>query len=222
MPMFLEWIDEILGINHELSAEEFGFGGNELAFLAANGKIEDQVRDKILFTLFKKYGHSHRIVKEYKDIDLAIFDMSNKDVPVCVVEFKACSDIETIGYLRYAEELQHDRDKLVEFMDPCERFFVMITNMPIKLFGGEIDIRDIQVYYKMVKRLFNEKNRLEALEKAEEKWKKNLESVQIPIGNSPLFTSNRIHGGKLPLFTGQSKQIAIDIHLAITKIPRYD
>ena len=61
---------------------ENGFTQNELAFLALQGKIELQLRDKIAWLLYDKEGY-HNVKKEYapkvgdigrKKCDLAILD----------------------------------------------------------------------------------------------------------------------------------------------------
>jgi hypothetical protein len=63
--------------------------GGELAFLALQGKIELQLRDKIAWLLQQYYGDKYYIKKEYKRCDLAI--LNKEFTPLCLVEFKAHS-----------------------------------------------------------------------------------------------------------------------------------
>ena len=75
------------------------YGNNELAFLAMQGKIELQLRDKIAWYLEQNIPNNYCVKREYnipgKDLlcrcDLAILDKNNKMQPVCLIEFKAHS-----------------------------------------------------------------------------------------------------------------------------------
>lgn len=80
------WKDIIKTCVEEAGAK---FEKNELAFLALQGKIELQLRDKIAWLLQQKYGDKYYIKKEYKRHDLAILDDNLN--PKCLVEFKAHS-----------------------------------------------------------------------------------------------------------------------------------
>ena len=70
---------------------------NELAFLAMQGKIELQLRDKIAWYLEQNISNNYYVKREYnipgngrKKCDLAILDKNNMQ-PVCLIEFKAHS-----------------------------------------------------------------------------------------------------------------------------------
>lgn len=73
---------------------------NELAFLAMQGKIELQLRDKIAWYIEQNINTGQYCVRrEYnapgnkgrKKCDLAILDINNNMKPVCLIEFKAHS-----------------------------------------------------------------------------------------------------------------------------------
>ena len=70
---------------------------NELAFLAMQGKIELQLRDKIAWYLEQNIPNNYCVKREYnipgngrQKCDLAILDTNNMK-PVCLIEFKAHS-----------------------------------------------------------------------------------------------------------------------------------
>ena len=70
---------------------------NELAFLAMQGKIELQLRDKIAWYLEQNIPNNYCVRREYNipgngrhKCDLAILDKNNMK-PVCLIEFKAHS-----------------------------------------------------------------------------------------------------------------------------------
>lgn len=72
------------------------YGINELAFLAMQGKIELQLRDKIAWYLEQNIPNNYCVKREYnipgngrQKCDLAIIDDTMK--PVCLIEFKAHS-----------------------------------------------------------------------------------------------------------------------------------
>ena len=73
------------------------YGINELAFLAMQGKIELQLRDKIAWYLEQNISNNCCVKREYnipgngrQKCDLAILDKDNMK-PVCLIEFKAHS-----------------------------------------------------------------------------------------------------------------------------------
>jgi hypothetical protein len=73
------------------------YGINELAFLAMQGKIELQLRDKIAWYLEQNIPNNYCVKREYnipgngrQKCDLAILDKDNMK-PVCLIEFKAHS-----------------------------------------------------------------------------------------------------------------------------------
>jgi hypothetical protein len=73
------------------------YGINELAFLAMQGKIELQLRDKIAWYLEQNIPNNYCVKREYnipgngrQKCDLAILDTNNMK-PVCLIEFKAHS-----------------------------------------------------------------------------------------------------------------------------------
>ena len=73
------------------------YGKDELAFLAMQGKIELQLRDKIAWYLEQNIPNNYCVKREYnipgngrQKCDLAILDKNNMQ-PVCLIEFKAHS-----------------------------------------------------------------------------------------------------------------------------------
>ena len=74
------------------------YGINELAFLAMQGKIELQLRDKIAWYLEQNIKENYCVKREYntpgsgrEKCDLSILDKNNDMRPVCLIEFKAHS-----------------------------------------------------------------------------------------------------------------------------------
>ena len=70
---------------------------NELAFLAMQGKIELQLRDKIAWYIEQNFKENYCVKREYntpgsgrEKCDLSILDKNNMQ-PVCLIEFKAHS-----------------------------------------------------------------------------------------------------------------------------------
>ena len=92
------------------------YGINELAFLAMQGKIELQLRDKIAWYIEQKIQENYSVKREYnipgngrKKCDLAILDKNNMQ-PVCLIEFKAHSAATfEKGYINKCED---DIDKM--------------------------------------------------------------------------------------------------------------
>jgi hypothetical protein len=74
------------------------YAKNELAFLAMQGKIELQLRDKIAWYIEQKIQENYSVKREYntpgsgrEKCDLSILDKNNGMRPVCLIEFKAHS-----------------------------------------------------------------------------------------------------------------------------------
>ena len=74
------------------------YGFNELAFLAMQGKIELQLRDKIAWYIEQNIPENYCVKREYntpgsgrEKCDLSILDKNNGMRPVCLIEFKAHS-----------------------------------------------------------------------------------------------------------------------------------
>ena len=110
-----------------------GFDKNELAFLALQGKIELQLRDKIAWLLQQKIGENYYIKKEYKRCDLAIL---NKDfTPLCLIEFKAHSATNfnssksQLG--EYQKHFKNDMGKMANLAkgNDAERFYIFFQTI---------------------------------------------------------------------------------------------
>ena len=125
---------------------ENGFTQNELAFLALQGKIELQLRDKIAWLLYDKYGY-HNVKKEYapkvgdigrKKCDLAILDDDLN--PKCLVEFKAHSSAKwESGYKKCFEDDLRKMREMVEkghFKD-VQLFYVFFQTVHTKIFTSD-------------------------------------------------------------------------------------
>lgn len=89
---------------------------NELAFLAMQGKIELQLRDKIAWYLEQHISNNCCVKREYnipgngrKKCDLAILDKGNMK-PVCLIEFKAHSA--ATFEMDYINKCKEDIDKM--------------------------------------------------------------------------------------------------------------
>lgn len=74
------------------------YAKNELAFLAMQGKIELQLRDKIAWYIEQNIPENYSVKREYntpgsgrEKCDLSILDKNNGMRPVCLIEFKAHS-----------------------------------------------------------------------------------------------------------------------------------
>lgn len=122
------------------SIEELKFEENELAFLALQGKIELQLRDKIAWALYKK-GYKN-VKKEYapKDIDagrskcdLAILDDNLN--PQCLVEFKAHSSQNWEN--QYKKAFEKDMDKMRDFSKNknVDLFYIYFQTYHVKSFN---------------------------------------------------------------------------------------
>lgn len=111
------------------------FEKNEMAFLALQGKIELQLRDKIAWELEKE--GSYYIKKEYspsesegrQKVDLAI--LSKEDLkPVCLIEFKAHSSANK--ETEYGKRCENDCDKMKEMSKEAnanpDKFFVFFQS----------------------------------------------------------------------------------------------
>ena len=123
------------------------FQDNELAFLALQGKIELQLRDKIAWLLYKK-GY-YNVKKEYaprvedigrKKCDLAILDDDLK--PICMVEFKAHSSAKWESH--YKKCFEEDLDKMRQmtqqgqFKD-VQLFYIFFQTVHTRTFETERD-----------------------------------------------------------------------------------
>ena len=84
------------------------YGFNELAFLAMQGKIELQLRDKIAWYIEQNFKENYCVKREYntpgsgrEKCDLSILDKNNDMRPVCLIEFKAHSAATfEMGYIK--------------------------------------------------------------------------------------------------------------------------
>lgn len=93
---------------------------NELAFLALQGKIELQLRDKIAWYIEKQYSKDYLVKREFgpsgrEKCDLAILKKDTKS-PVCLIEFKAHSSAKFENH--YAtKECVHDCKKMIKISE---------------------------------------------------------------------------------------------------------
>lgn len=156
------------------------FDSNEIAFLALQGKIEQQLRDKIAWLLYQK-GYRN-VKKEYapqgfgrKKCDLAILDEMQE--PVCLVEFKAHSTQNWEGkYKTYFEDdVQKMRDFAAEFPHKdIPLYYVFFQTINSKQFNEDREVR-LVAYCDIINRAIKSPNM-----SLEEQWRKMCSSEADP------------------------------------------
>lgn len=112
---------------------------DEFAYLSMTGKIENNVRDKLAFSLYKELKNDYYVLREFKGVgftdrtDISILDKNNKIV--CLVELKARAvsgiDKEFIGLLN------KDYQKMKDKSEKSENISIVIFNN-IKELGLEV------------------------------------------------------------------------------------
>lgn len=130
------------------------FDENELAFLALQGKIELQLRDKIAWCLEKKSRGEYYVKREYgiagrKKCDLAIL---NKDMlPLCLVEFKAHSaSIHEDKYYTYCyDDCQKMEEIAVSASSTPEMYYIFFQTQQE---GKMPTTRRLIAYYDLIKK----------------------------------------------------------------------
>lgn len=103
---------------------------DEFAYLSMTGKIENYVRDKLAFSLYKELKNDYYVLREFKGVgftdrtDISILDKNNKIV--CLVELKARAvsgiNKEFIGLLN------KDYQKMKDKSEKSENISIVIFN----------------------------------------------------------------------------------------------
>lgn len=185
---------------------------NELAFLAMQGKIELQLRDKIAWYIEQNINAGQYCVRrEYnpgkgrKKCDLAILDIDNDMKPVCLIEFKAHS---AATYERkYEQKCKDDIDKMRGIAKSTgtkpEIYYIFFLT---EHHGTLPDDNGLIAYYNIINRALNPKKKLgntNILNKWETEYKKNYSNGIIT---------------KLPIDAGQYYGLKVDIHAMMLKV----
>lgn len=101
-------------ICESIEAVPQGFCDNELAYLAATGKIESVFRDKIAFNLHNQNQTTLIVLREWRRIDIAIFANATDKIPRGLIEIKSAYSFDGClgdGIFRYFEYLKKDLSK---------------------------------------------------------------------------------------------------------------
>ena len=177
---------------------------NELAFLAIQGKIELQLRDKIAWYIEKKLktkqyieqnikAGQYCVRREYnapgnkgrKKCDLAILDINNNMKPVCLIEFKAHSAATyEEGYKNKCDADIKKMRGIASSTGPTPEIYYIFfqtehqERLPLPVNNGLI------AYYGIIKRALKQKLGITDIHK---KWDENYKNgtitkLQIPAG----------------------------------------
>ena len=196
---------------------------NELAFLAMQGKIELQLRDKIAWYIEQNINAGQYIEqninagqyyvrREYnvpgkgrKKCDLAILDINNNMKPVCLIEFKAHS---AATYEKgYIDKCKLDINKMngiaTSTVPTPEIYYIFFLTEH----HGELpEDNGLIAYYNIIKRALNPQKKLgntNILNKWETEYKKEYQNGTIT---------------PLQIVAGEYYDLKVDIHAMILEV----
>lgn len=118
---------------------------DEFAYLSMTGKIENNVRDKLAFSLYKEFKNEYYVLREFKGVgftdrtDISILDKNNEIV--CLIELKARA-VPGIDK-EFIDLLSKDYDKMKAKSEKSENISIVIFNN-IKELG--LDTKHLRYY----------------------------------------------------------------------------
>jgi len=113
---------------------------DEFAYLSMTGKIENYVRDKLAFSLYKELKNDYYVLREFKGVgftdrtDISILDKKNNEI-ACLIELKARS-VPGIDK-EFIDLLNKDYFKMKAKSEKSENISIIIFNN-IKELGLEV------------------------------------------------------------------------------------
>ena len=195
------------------------YGPNELAFLAIQGKIELQLRDKIAWYIEQNINAGqyikqninagpYRVRREYnapgnkgrKKCDLAILD--NNMNPVCLIEFKAHSAATYES--KYEQKCKDDIAKMQDIASSTgttpEKYYIFFLTEHNGTLPGD---NGLIAYYDIIDRALNSPKKL-GITNILKKWNTYYSSFGAIT--------------ELPIDAGQYYGLKVDIHAMMLKV----
>ena len=179
---------------------------NELAFLAMQGKIELQLRDKIAWYLEQNISNNCCVKREYniqrngrQKCDLAILDKGNMQ-PVCLIEFKAHSAATfEEGYINKCKDDIDKMQSIAQRITPAPEIYYIFFQTEHQ---GTLPEKDngLIAYYGIIKNALKNKLRVNDIH---EQWDVNYSN----IGTIK----------KITIEAGEYYGLKVDIHTMILK-----
>ncbi len=158
---------------------------DEFAYLSMTGKIENNVRDKLAFSLYKELKNDYYVLREFKGqsftdrTDIAILDKN--DIVVCLIELKARA-VPGINK-EFIQLLNKDISKMNNKSEKCQNISIVIFNNIVNL-----DFNTKHIRYFESKHLKNFENLLTKIKEDNNKIQNETElilskEIKIESGN---------------------------------------
>lgn len=124
-------IEIIASFNLPIDAD---FRNDKLANLALTRKIEHDMRDAVVYQMYRKLLPNKIVCKEWNKIDVAIIDMHN--IPELLIELKAHNSIDFPWFLiehgKKDYPMVHDFKKLLEYRQSKYGLYYIFLNTVVK------------------------------------------------------------------------------------------
>jgi hypothetical protein len=182
------------------------YAKNELAFLAMQGKIELQLRDKIAWYIEQNIPENYSVKREYntpgsgrEKCDLSILDKNNGMRPVCLIEFKAHSAATfEKGYINKCTNDIAKMQSIAQGITPApEVYYIFFQTQHQGVLPAD---NGLIAYYGIIKNALNKKIGVNDIHK---QWDDNYRNIG---------TIN-----KITIEAGEYYGLKVDIHAMILK-----
>lgn len=182
------------------------YGINELAFLAMQGKIELQLRDKIAWYIEQNIKENYCVKREYntpgsgrEKCDLSILDKNNDMRPVCLIEFKAHSAATfEKGYIKKCTDDIKKMQRIAQGITSAPEIYYIFFQTQHQ--GKLPENKGLIAYYSIIKKALKKNIEVKGIH---EQWDNNY---------SKFGTIN-----KIKIEAGEYYGLIVDIHAMILK-----